>query len=148
MLFRSIKGALQRLHSERAIEIGLEGSEAIAFRGDREDLSEMLGNLLDNACKFAEGRVALAAVGDGETLDIVIEDDGPGLRPEQREAALARGERLDESKPGSGLGLAIVQEIAEAYGGSVALDAAVLGGLRVRLTLPQADGGPRGDQTH
>ena len=137
------------MHSERAIEIALEGDEAIAFRGDREDLSEMLGNLLDNACKFAQSQVALAAVGDGETLDIVIEDDGPGLRPEQREAALARGERLDESKPGSGLGLAIVQEIAEAYGGALALDAAVLGGLRVRLSLPQAgDGSPRGDQTH
>ena len=138
---REIKAALQRLHAERAIEIALEGDQSLAFRGDREDLSEMLGNLLDNACTWAESRVVMAAVGAGDVLDIVIEDDGPGLPPEQREAALARGERLDASKPGSGLGLAIVQEIAEAYGGSVALDAADLGGLRVRLTLPQADGG-------
>ena len=133
-----IRAALARLHAERNLEIALEGDPTLAFRGDREDLSEMIGNLLDNACKWAERRVVLAAVGDGAQLDIVIEDDGPGLRPEQRSAALARGERLDASKPGSGLGLAIVQEIAEAYGGTLALDAADLGGLRVRLTLPQA----------
>ena len=140
---REIKGALERLHAERAIAITLTGDEALAFRGEREDLSEMLGNLLDNACSWARSRVALSVTQDSDGLAIVIEDDGPGLAPEQRAAALARGARLDDSKPGSGLGLAIVQEMAEAYGGTVSLGEAELGGLRVKLALPRAGDAPK-----
>lgn len=134
----SLKAALARLYAERAIAIEVAGDPGLAFRGEREDLSEMLGNLLDNACTWAAGRVRFEAARAGEQLALTISDDGPGLPEDKREAVLARGERLDASVPGSGLGLAIVQEIAEAYGGSIALDRAALGGLAVRLQLPLA----------
>ena len=101
----------------------------------------MLGNLLENACKWAQERVrvtaAPAALG---RLRISVEDDGPGLQPEQREIVLARGNRLDENVPGSGLGLSIVEEIAGLYDGSLSLDHAPLGGLMAILELPAASG--------
>ena len=139
---QSLKAALTRLHAERAISIDVEGEASLAFRGEREDLNEMLGNLLDNACLWAAGQVRLSVLRNGESLLVQVEDDGPGLPEDKREAVLARGERLDASVPGSGLGLAIVQEIAGAYGGAVALDRASLGGLRAQLTLPLAEGAP------
>ena len=105
----------------------------------------MLGNLLDNACKWAGGRVQLSArrvAGpSAQALCIVVADDGPGIPPAQRAAALARGARLDESVPGSGLGLAIVHELVGLYGGQMALDDAPGGGLRVSLRLPLAEVG-------
>jgi len=103
----------------------------------------MVGNLMDNACKWAATRVAVsarpapAAAGRG-LLMVAVDDDGPGLAPEMRDAALRRGERLDETKPGSGLGLAIVRETAAMYNGGVQLERADLGGLRAALLLPYA----------
>ncbi len=103
----------------------------------------MLGNLLDNACKWAGSRVLLKVTlveGDAQrparTVQIVVEDDGPGLNSEQRAQAVKRGRRLDESKPGSGLGLSIVADLVQIYGGSFALEAAPAGGLSARLVLP------------
>ena len=96
----------------------------------------MLGNLLDNACKWARSRVFLESSLDGGTLVITVDDDGPGLDPSMRERVLQRGVRADEAAPGSGLGLAIVRDLAELYGGAIALDSAPIGGLRARLTLP------------
>ena len=98
----------------------------------------MLGNLVDNACKWARQTVRLGATAEGHWLRLVVDDDGPGIAPERREAALARGTRLDESVPGSGLGLAIVQELAGLYGGGLALEPAPGGGLRAVLRLPAA----------
>lgn len=135
----SLKAALLRLHAQRAIEIEILGDESLAFQGEREDLSEMLGNLLDNACTWANARVRLEVDRDRDSLAVTVSDDGPGLPEDKRETVLARGGRLDPSIPGSGLGLAIVQEIAEAYGGAVALGTADLGGLRVTLSLPLAE---------
>ena len=114
----------------------------LKFRGERQDLEEMLGNLLDNAFKWAEREVAVevsSVPGDAagrHWLDVTVADDGPGLAADKREQALKRGQRLDETKPGSGLGLNIVTETASMYGGSVRLDRSPLGGLLAILRLP------------
>jgi len=110
-------------------------------RCERADLDEMLGNLLDNACKWARGRVqvtsALPADGSRAVL-IRVEDDGPGIEPALREAVLQRGVRADQASPGSGFGLAIVRDLADLYGGSVSLHGAAIGGVSAQLTLPAA----------
>lgn len=134
---------MARVHAGRGLRLSAERVEpGLLFAGEGEDLHEMVGNLLDNACKWARGAVDVAAtrvVGEGvPRLRITIEDDGPGIAAERRGLALARGERLDESVPGSGLGLAIVQELAALYEGSVELAASAAGGLRVELVLPLA----------
>src|SRR5262249_23472134 len=114
----------------------------LKFRGERQDLEEMLGNLLDNAFKWARKRINIevAAVrgesGGRQWLSVKVGDDGPGLPEEKREEALKRGQRIDETKPGSGLGLNIVYETASMYGGTVSLDRSPLGGLLATLRLP------------
>ena len=131
---------LERVFRDRGVSIEWDADEALAFRGERQDLLELIGNVLENACKWCRRRVRATAVssGDGYLL-VTVEDDGPGLPAGQREAVLRRGERLDESAPGSGLGLSIVDELAKAYGGSVELGQSALGGLTVKLRLPQAE---------
>lgn len=113
--------------------------ETISFRGERQDLDEMLGNLLENACKFAKAKVRVSAERseDGEVV-IYVDDDGPGLSPEERAEALKRGVRLDETAPGTGLGLSIVEDLAELYSGRFELQDSPLGGLRATLYLPLA----------
>ncbi len=130
---------LERIHVERGIAIEVEHAEDLVFRGDRQDLEEIVGNLLDNACKWAARTIRAAARRDGETLRIVIEDDGPGLAAEDRGRAFARGDRFDEAVPGSGLGLSIVREIVGLYGGAADLGVSELGGLKVELELPAAE---------
>ena len=129
---------LLRLHAGRGLRIDVDVDAAHAFRGQREDLDEMLGNLLDNACKWARRRVALASAVDNGQLVLRVDDDGPGLEASMREAVTERGVRADETAPGSGLGLAIVRELAELYGGGVTLAVSPLGGLRAELRLPSA----------
>lgn len=112
------------------------------FVGEKEDLEEIIGNLLENAGKWASRRVNItvgAAMGGQRQFEIVIEDDGPGLEDDKIEAALKRGSRVDETKPGTGLGLAIVQDTVREYGGQLHLDRSALGGLRVRSLLPLAE---------
>ena len=125
-----------RIHAARGIVIDAECSEDICFRGERQDLEEMLGNLIDNGCKWAKGRVRVRCGSDAGRLVLTVEDDGPGLSAEQRAQVGERGERLDESVPGSGLGLAIVRDISKLYGGFFLLDASPLGGVMARLELP------------
>jgi signal transduction histidine kinase len=127
---------LTRIHAERAINIEWACPPDLHFRGERQDLEEMAGNLMDNACKWAAGQVEVRAERDGARFTLIVADDGPGLSPEDRARVGTRGERLDESVPGSGLGLAIVRDISKLYAGFLALDAARLGGLEARLTLP------------
>jgi signal transduction histidine kinase len=133
---------MARVHDERGVHIDAAAiAPALAFAGESQDLQEMLGNVLDNACKWARSTVRISAMpvqGTGvPRLRVVIEDDGPGIAEERREQALARGNRLDESTPGSGLGLAIVRELADLYAGQLLLSRADLGGLRVELLLPR-----------
>jgi signal transduction histidine kinase len=142
-VLEALARTLERINRDRGIRISVDCPEGLRFRGERQDLEEMVGNLMDNAAKWAAAQVAvsarLAAPAAGRSLlSIVVEDDGPGLPPEQRADALKRGQRLDETKPGSGLGLAIVRETAAMYNGEVRLEEAGLGGLRACLTLAAA----------
>lgn len=125
---------LGRVHPR--IDIDAQCDDALFFRGERQDLEEMLGNLLDNACKWAHARVQLRAQRAENRITLIIEDDGPGLTLSQRQQVGERGERLDERVPGSGLGLAIVRDIAKLYGGDFGLDASAMGGVMARLELP------------
>jgi len=127
---------LSRIHATRGIEIEMECPPNLFFRGERQDLEEMAGNLIDNGCKWARRLVTVTARREGAHLVLDIADDGPGLTPEERSRVGTRGERLDESVPGSGLGLAIVHDISKLYGGFFVLEAAPQGGLLARLTLP------------
>ena len=128
---------LSRIHAARGLVIDVDVPRELAFRGERQDLEEMAGNLIDNACKWARSRVAVSArKSAGAAFELSVGDDGDGLDPEERTRVGERGERLDETMPGSGLGLAIVRDIAKLYGGSLALDESALGGLEARLALP------------
>jgi signal transduction histidine kinase len=128
---------MRRIHAERQLELLLHPiAENLAFRGEEQDLQEMLGNLLDNACKWASRRVEVAARAESEQLLITIDDDGQGIAAADRNAVLRRGVRADQQVPGSGLGLSIVDELAQLYGGELSLADSPLGGLRVVLKLP------------
>jgi signal transduction histidine kinase len=128
---------LRRIHAERGIEISVRCPAGLYFRGERQDLEEMAGNLIDNACKWARRRVAVEALRGAEgVFRIAVEDDGPGLDAADRARVMERGERLDESVPGSGLGLSIVRDISKLYGGGLELGRGSLGGLSASLTLP------------
>ncbi len=127
---------LQRLHAARGLTLVIDIPAALQVRVQREDLDEMLGNLLDNACKWAASAVRIGGAAAGGKVQLTVDDDGPGLAPGLRETVLQRGVRADEAAPGTGLGLAIVRDLAALYGGAIALDAAPAGGLRARLELP------------
>jgi signal transduction histidine kinase len=128
---------MQRVHAARELQIDATGvPDTLAFAGEEQDLQEMLGNLLDNACKWARTTVRVSATDTDRGLGIEVEDDGPGLGEAARSAVLSRGVRMDETVPGSGLGLAIVNELAQLYGGQMQLHSSTLGGLRVTLNLP------------
>lgn len=136
---------LQRIHRDKAITIAVRCDAGLKFRGEKQDLEEAAGNLMDNASKWANQHVAVSAellhepASDGRHwLSIIVDDDGPGLPPGKRAEALKRGRRLDETKPGSGLGLSIVTETVTMYNGSIELQDAPMGGLRVRMKLPAA----------
>ncbi len=132
---------LERIFRDRLVTIDWRCPDDLCFQGERQDLLEILGNVLENACKYSVRRVrAEAKAIDSDRLSIVVEDDGLGLPAERRAEVFKRGERLDESEPGSGLGLSIVDELARAYGGGATLSDSGLGGLRVTLDLPRAEG--------
>ncbi len=135
-ILEDLRRTLLRIHHERRIRIEASQDHPLIFRGEQRDLEEMLGNLIDNAGKWATRDIVITVKKQGKFLHIDIDDDGPGLDPTAREAAFQRGKRLDEAKPGSGLGLAIVRDTAGLYGGEVTLDDSPLGGVRVSLTLP------------
>lgn len=129
---------LRQIYAQKGVNITWEVIAAAQFFGDKEDMMEMLGNLLDNACKWSRGRVSLTLIG-GESTSFIIEDDGDGASPENLDTLTRRGFRADESIPGSGLGLAIVNDIVESYNGSLTFGrSAALGGLRVEVKFNQA----------
>jgi signal transduction histidine kinase len=134
---------MEKLYRARDIAIDVDVPKTARFRGEQQDLEEMIGNLVDNSCKWAQSRVAIevladqpAAGGGKAQVRIVVDDDGPGLSPTERAQVAQRGQRLDETKPGSGLGLSIVVELASLYGGVLTLGTAPIGGLRAELALP------------
>jgi signal transduction histidine kinase len=131
-------GLMRQVHPDRAIEAVLAVPAEIHVRLDQQDLEELLGNLLDNAWKWARSRVRVSAAVRGPWCQLVIEDDGPGLAPGDREAVLGRRVRLDERTPGQGLGLPIARDIVAAGHGTLALGTSEAGGLAVTLELPLA----------
>jgi signal transduction histidine kinase len=141
----ALRRTMEKLHRDRGVAIEVSTGSKARFRGERQDLEEMVGNLVDNACKWATSRVFIevlveepAEPGGVPMLRIIVDDDGRGLSDEERAQVSRRGQRLDESKPGSGLGLSIVVDLASLYGGSLALGRAPIGGLRAELQLPAA----------
>lgn len=129
---------LNRLFDAKGIEVTVEGSTSAIFRGEQQDFEEMIGNLMENACKWAATEVKVTITDSPQGITIDVEDDGKGLSAEEREAAMKRGVRLDETTPGTGLGLSIVKELAELHKGRLELGEAALGGLRatLRFTRP------------
>lgn len=127
---------LQKLKPDVSLSLTLPVAD-IVFAGEREDLEELLGNLLDNAMKWAKSTVAVSVTPAGAAglFEIAIEDDGPGIPEDKARDALKRGRRLDETKPGTGLGLAIVADLVNEYGGALALDRSALGGLKAVVRL-------------
>jgi signal transduction histidine kinase len=141
----ALRRTMEKIHRDRSVAIEVSAGSKARFRGERQDLEEMVGNLVDNACKWATSRVFIevlveqpAKPGATSMLRIVVDDDGRGLSEKERAQVSRRGQRLDESKPGSGLGLSIVVDLASLYGGSLALGRAPIGGLRAELFLPAA----------
>ncbi len=130
---------MARMYQDKNIDIVLKDLMGLHFKGDAQDLEEMLGNLMDNACKWAGAKVVVSGEQRGTRLMINIEDDGPGIPEDQTGTVLQRGRRLDETVPGSGLGLAIVIDLANLYNGSLTLHKSGLGGLDARLELPSAE---------
>jgi signal transduction histidine kinase len=141
----ALRRTMEKIHRDRGVAIEVASGSKAKFRGERQDLEEMVGNLVDNACKWAASRVFIEVLVDepnepGATpmLRIIVDDDGRGLSEHERAQVSRRGQRLDESKPGSGLGLSIVVDLAALYGGSLTLGHAPTGGLRAELRLPAA----------
>lgn len=133
----SVERAVGRLYAH--VRLDMAGDKAIVARVERQDLDEMLGNLIENAAKYGGGSVFVTVGDAGDFVEIIIEDDGKGIPESEREWLFDRGARLDTGKPGTGLGLAIVRDVVEIYGGTVALEESEeLGGLLVRLRLPKA----------
>jgi len=133
----SVQRAVDRLYENVTVDIA--GDKKAQVRVERQDLDEMLGNLVENAAKYGGGRVFVTVEPQDGMIDILVEDDGKGIPQQQREAIFQRGARLDTDKPGTGLGLAIVRDVAEIYGGTVSLEESEdLGGLLARLKLPAA----------
>jgi signal transduction histidine kinase len=136
---------MSKIHHDRALTIETRGVDDVKFHGERQDFEEMLGNLVDNACKWANSRIEIEVFAkppesrlDRAFFHVLIDDDGPGLSLEAREQIPSRGRKLDENKPGSGLGLSIVADLATLYGGKLMLGNAPIGGLRAELVLPAA----------
>jgi len=127
---------LQKVYRDKGVRVELALQEGVALRGDEGDLMELLGNLLDNAFKWAAGTIRISASGRGGKLEMTVEDDGPGIDPAQAALVLQRGVRLDEATPGHGIGLPMVRDIIEAYGGALAIERSDLGGAAFRVTLP------------
>ena len=139
----ALRRTMEKIHRDRAVVIEVVADAQARFRGEKQDLEEMAGNLVDNACKWAASRVFIEVrverpvkPGAGPLLRVIVDDDGRGLSAVERAQVARRGQRLDESKPGSGLGLSIVVDLAALYGGSLSLGSAPIGGLRAELVLP------------
>ena len=129
---------MRRIYWDRDLEFEFSKLEECTFRGEGQDLEEMLGNLIDNACKWAKSRVMIVGKVNKDQLLLIVADDGPGIPADEIENVLRRGHKLDETKPGHGQGLGIVNDIAKLYDGSLNLTESALGGLRAELSLPAA----------
>lgn len=128
-----IAAAMRKVYADKALELDLQVPANITFRGDSGDLTELLGNLMDNACKYGHHKVTVQAIYSGHMLSISIEDDGPGIAEDKRQDLLQRGKRADTQQAGQGIGLSVVEDIVSSYGGTIHLGTSALGGLKVTL---------------
>jgi two-component system sensor histidine kinase PhoQ len=128
--------ALAKVYADKPIAAQVDVDAAVRFRGDEGDLTELLGNLLDNAFKWARARVRVSVDTSRGRLVLAVEDDGPGIAPDEAQRMLERGVRADQSMPGQGIGLAVVRDIVEAYEGELRIERSSLGGACVKLVLP------------
>ncbi|MGH6866273.1 MAG: ATP-binding protein [Methyloceanibacter sp.] len=137
-VLEALRRTLDRIYGDRGIDLEVKAPAGLKFLGEKQDFEEMVGNLLDNACKWASSRVTANAEPNrnGKSFVVTVDDDGPGLTEAERKTVVKRGQRLDESKPGSGLGLSIVADLAHLYKGRFELEPSPEGGLRARLELP------------
>lgn len=136
-VIRGLVRVMQRVHADRQLEfVVLPDPANLAFRGEEQDLQEMLGNLIDNASKWARSRIEIQVSDESGKLRVRIDDDGKGIAETERDHVLKRGVRADEQVPGTGLGLAITADLARMYGGDLVLAKSSLGGLQASLTLP------------
>jgi signal transduction histidine kinase len=133
---QDLKYSLDVLYREKELDIRLDGLKGIVVRMDPEDLEEAMGNLMDNACKWAKNRVTVTVKTEPKEIIILVSDDGPGIPPSRLDHVLKRGARLDETEPGNGLGLGIADEIITLYGGTLSLGKATIGGLQAIIKLP------------
>ena len=131
-----LRATFARLYADKGIAFAVEVPDGMAVACDGQDVDEMLGNLIDNACRWCRARVRIAASLSERGVTVTVEDDGPGLDADAAAGVLGRGKRLDETVPGHGFGLSITTELAELYGGSLRLDRGTFHGLRARLDLP------------
>jgi two-component system sensor histidine kinase PhoQ len=138
----ALRGALMKVYIDRGLECELRVGEGCLYFGDREDLTEIAGNLLDNACKWAQHRIRLSAervsssTARRDGLSLIIEDDGPGIPASEHGHVLQRGARLDERVSGQGIGLSVVRELVQLNGGTVTISTSDLGGARIEVRLP------------
>jgi two-component system sensor histidine kinase PhoQ len=130
--------AMAKVYADKALHAECAVGTELGFRGDEGDLTELLGNLLDNAFKWARSRVRVSASAVQGALHVSVEDDGPGIAPESAQDILERGTRADESVPGHGIGLAVVRDIVDAYGGRIEIGRSALGGAAVTLVFGSA----------
>lgn len=128
--------SLDKVHHQKALEVVVSVDDDTRFRGDEGDLMEMLGNLIDNAYKWCIKKIRVFASAEEGSLAIKVEDDGPGIDPNEITQILRRGTRADEAVPGHGIGLAVVRDMVQAYDGTIEIGASELGGTEIRLTLP------------
>lgn len=128
--------AMSKIYRDKNVRLTINIANDMKFSGEREDLEQVLGNLMDNACKWSKDEVSISVSGDKSTLIFDVEDNGPGLSNEQQKRAMKRGERLDEHTPGSGLGLSIVRDLMNAYDGTFKMGRSRLGGLKATLNFP------------
>jgi two-component system sensor histidine kinase PhoQ len=132
---------LSKVNHDKPVQADVVMADNLVFRGDEEDLTEMLGNLLDNAWKWCRSTIRVEAKYDAENLLVSVEDDGPGIDPANAEELLGRGVRADETVPGHGLGLAMVRDIVDSYQGDINIDNSSLGGAKILITLPGTHAG-------
>lgn len=132
---------LGKVNAEKKVTFTCEVPAGLAVACEQQDVDEMLGNVLENAFFWCRSQVSVGFSGEGRSVVLSVEDEGPGLSAEQMSKATQAGQRLDESSPGFGFGLSIARELAELYAGSLALDRSSLGGLRVSIRLPLAGAG-------
>lgn len=135
-LAETIIASLNKVYRDKNIRFQIDVESGLNFRGDRGDVLELLGNLLDNACKWCRSGVALHAANEAGHLILTVEDDGPGIPPQEAANILQRGVRTDQSTPGQGIGLAVVASIVQAYGGEIRIGASPLGGASVVIRIP------------